>query len=99
MNYGRFLSDGSMTGSWERVHSPALGRSVARSGIKPVEGSALDIRQSPRLVSQCLLARSARLVRYAVPYRERNSRWGPHNGLRRTATLPCAEAFSDHVNR
>jgi hypothetical protein len=34
------------------------------------------------LVGQYLLARSARLVRYAVQQRVQNSRWNPHNGLR-----------------
>ncbi len=63
--------------------------------IQPAKGSALHIPvirqtgkgQSPRLVSQSLWARSARLDRYAVPQRAPNSRWEPHNGLRTVLIL------------
>jgi citrate/tricarballylate utilization protein len=48
---------------------------------KSVKGSALDIPAAPLTGFQCLSARFARLVGYAVQQRGQNSRWKPHNGL------------------
>jgi hypothetical protein len=49
-----------------------------------VKGSALDIPAQPSTSLLCLLARFARLARYAVRQRVRNSRSSPHNGLTHT---------------
>jgi SAM-dependent methyltransferase len=55
---------------------------VGRSGGEPVKGSALDIAAEPSPGEHSVfLARSARLVRYAVPQQAQYSRWVPHNGL------------------
>ena len=45
---------------------------------------------------QCFLARSARLVRYAVQQRRQNSRWKPHNGLSGFRLWLSAPGFRSH---